>query len=119
MALTANPLKNCTSANGDISSQKSYQNFSGAGLVGTTQSYANPWNYYSQAANAATITNTLASQGLSNFGYTALVVSTGNQEIWATRQTVPATGAPSGTTWFTKIAFSGNENIASGDMASP
>jgi hypothetical protein len=119
MALTANPLINCTSAHGDISSMKTYQNFSGAGVTGTTQSYAAPWNYMSVAANGTTLNQILTGQGLTNFGYTAIVVSTGNQEIWATRNSVPSTGAPSGTTPFVKIFFSGNENIASGDMASP
>lgn len=119
MALTANPLQNKTSANGDISSMKLFQDFNGAGLASTSQTYANPWNYYSQSSNAATITNTLASQGLSNFGYTALVVSIGNQEIWATRDSVPTSGFPSGVTKFVKIFFSGNENYSSGDLASP
>jgi hypothetical protein len=120
MALSANPLLNATSAHGDISSQKSYQNFNGTASIGTTYTGANAFNYIiNNTANATAVTQLLLNFGLSNFGYTAFVVSWNGQDLWATRATVPASGAPSGTTWFTRIGFLGNEELASGDMALP
>lgn len=120
MSLTANPLQNMTSAHGDISSMKTYQNFNGTVVASTTESYANPANYLvNNATNTAFITNLFANHGLAGSACTAIIFSNGEHEIWLTKDPVPASGLPSGTTRFVKAAFDGNENISSGSLASP
>lgn len=121
MALSANPLENRTSANGKVSSQKSFQNFNGNITASTTENYSNPGNYVpnTAGANATFISNLLTGLQIRNPGFTAVVTANGNQEVWGTADAVPATGLPPGNTRFTKLYFSGNENISSGNMASP
>ena len=124
MSLTANPPCNCTSARNPrsgSSATKSFQNFSQINPTqGTTFLQSQPANYIiNNATNSAFITNLLANVGLSNFGYTAFVVTLGNHNIWATRAPVPASGLCSGTTWFCDIFWDLNELVSSGDMAFP
>lgn len=121
MALTANPLINATSAHGDISSHKMFQDFNSINPTqGTTTSQAYGANYViNNATNATWVTNMLTGQGIRNSGFTALVVTLGNHEIWGTTATVPASGLPPGTTLFTKLFFDGNELISSGNLAFP
>ncbi len=120
MSLTANPLLNMTSAHGDISSMKTFQNFNGTIVASATESYANPGNYLvNNGTNSAFITNLFANHGLAGTACTAIVFSNGEHEIWVTKDAVPASGLPSGTTRFTKAFFDSNENISSGDMSQP
>jgi hypothetical protein len=123
MALTANPLVNATSDRGDISSMKLFQDLNGPcnPTPGTTTSQAYAFNYIpATSANLTAINNLLASAGVPNNGYTALVVSLGNHQIFATKATgLPSATLPSGTTPFVSIYFDGNELMSSGNLTFP
>lgn len=123
MALTANPLVNASSDRGDISSMKLFQDLNGPcnPTVGTTTSQAFAYNYIpATGANSAYITNLLASAGVANTGFTALVVSLGNHQIFATRAPgLPTTTLPAGTTPFVSVYFDGNCLMSSGNLAFP
>jgi hypothetical protein len=100
---------------------KLFQGFNGLNPTqGTTFSQAFACNYIiNNSTNAAFITALLANNGIRNSGFTALVVSLGNHDIWATTATVPTSGLPPGTTPFSRLFFDANELISSGNLAFP
>lgn len=105
-------------ASGALSSQKSYFQFPQPIVVGPpVTGYPNAGTYINCAANATFVSNWMASLGLPNLNYNAIIIGI-DGEVWATRSPVPITGLPNDLfkTYFSKLS-NGNPNaLSAGNM---
>lgn len=100
---------------------KLFQDFNGPinPTPGTTFSQAFAANYIpATSGNTAFINNLLSQSGVRNVGFTALVVSLGNHQIFGTSApNMPTATLPSGTTPFVSIGFDGNCLTGAGSLS--
>lgn len=104
---------------GHVSSQKCYFQFPQPIVTGPPlTSYPNAGTYINAVVNQSFVSGWLSGLGISNSGFTALVIGL-DAEIWATRRPVPQSGLPTDifNTWFTMIYAGKPGPLTGGNMS--
>jgi hypothetical protein len=105
-----------TAKHGGVSSQQLFDQFAGC-VAGTSVLSSAPSTFIAnKGAGAVTVASVLTAVGLAYLPVTGLIVGKNSSDVWAC--TAPVSGSlPSLDTVFTRVAFTGVEEIASGNLA--